>query len=91
MTKVEEWTKEDTGVGAAIAAGSQEEKGTWALLVERPKKIKSMATKEELDRKKSLKFQPPPKKNIKLKIKKQSPIRFIKTVSSPDLRELTSL
>jgi hypothetical protein len=27
VTKVEEWTKEDTGVGAAIAAGSQAEKG----------------------------------------------------------------
>lgn len=33
VTKVEEWTREDTGVGAAIAAGSQEEKGSWALLV----------------------------------------------------------
>jgi len=27
VTKVEEWTKEDTGVGADIAAGSQDEKG----------------------------------------------------------------
>ncbi len=25
---IEEWTNEDTGVGAAIAAGSQEENGT---------------------------------------------------------------
>jgi hypothetical protein len=33
VTKVEEWTKEETGVGAAIAAGSHEEKGIWALLV----------------------------------------------------------
>lgn len=33
VTKVEECTKEETGVGAAIAAGNQEEKGTWALLV----------------------------------------------------------
>ena len=30
---MEEWTKADTGVGAAIAAGSQAEKGIWALLV----------------------------------------------------------
>lgn len=30
---MEEWTKEETGVGAAIAAGNQAEKGTWALLV----------------------------------------------------------
>lgn len=28
VTNVEEWTKEDTGVGAAIAAGNQAEKGT---------------------------------------------------------------
>lgn len=27
VTRVEEWTKADTGVGAAIAAGSQAEKG----------------------------------------------------------------
>jgi len=33
VTRVEEWTKEETGVGAAIASGSQEEKGIWALLV----------------------------------------------------------
>jgi len=34
VTKVEEWTKEETGVGAAIAAGSQAENGICALLVE---------------------------------------------------------
>jgi len=33
VTKVEECTKADTGVGAAIAAGSQALKGTCALLV----------------------------------------------------------
>lgn len=33
MTRVDEWTNEETGVGAAIAAGNQAEKGTWALLV----------------------------------------------------------
>lgn len=33
VTNVEECTSADTGVGAAIAAGSQAEKGTWALLV----------------------------------------------------------
>lgn len=33
VTKVEEWTKADTGVGAAIALGNQEEKGSWALFV----------------------------------------------------------
>lgn len=33
VTRVDECTKADTGVGAAIAAGSQAEKGIWALLV----------------------------------------------------------
>ena len=33
VTRVEECTKAETGVGAAIAAGSQAEKGIWALLV----------------------------------------------------------
>ena len=33
MTKVEEWTKADTGVWAAMAAGSQALNGIWALLV----------------------------------------------------------
>ena len=33
VTRVEEWTSAETGVGAAIAAGSQAEKGICALLV----------------------------------------------------------
>jgi hypothetical protein len=33
VTRVEEWTKAETGVGAAIAAGNQLEKGICALLV----------------------------------------------------------
>lgn len=33
VTKVDECTKDETGVGAAIAAGNQEENGIWALLV----------------------------------------------------------
>lgn len=33
MTRVEEWTRAETGVGAAMAAGSHLEKGIWALLV----------------------------------------------------------
>lgn len=33
MTRVEECTKADTGVGAAIAAGSHAENGNWALFV----------------------------------------------------------
>ena len=34
VTKVDECTKADTGVGAAIAAGNQDENGIWALLVQ---------------------------------------------------------
>ena len=33
VTKVDEWTKAETGVGAAIAAGNQTENGHWALFV----------------------------------------------------------
>lgn len=33
VTRVEECTRADTGVGAAIAAGSHLEKGIWALFV----------------------------------------------------------
>lgn len=33
VTSVEEWTSADTGVGAAMAAGSQAENGIWALFV----------------------------------------------------------
>ena len=33
VTRVDEWTSAETGVGAAMAAGSQLEKGTCALLV----------------------------------------------------------
>ena len=34
VTSVEECTNAETGVGAAIAAGSQAENGIWALLVQ---------------------------------------------------------
>jgi hypothetical protein len=36
VTKVDECTREETGVGAAIAAGSQALNGIWALLVKAP-------------------------------------------------------
>jgi hypothetical protein len=38
VTRVDEWTIAEIGVGADIAAGSQDEKGNWALLVRRHKK-----------------------------------------------------
>jgi|GEM_PF-3195549 hypothetical protein len=34
----------DTGVGAAIAFGSQKWKGTWALLVNAPRRMRTRAT-----------------------------------------------
>lgn len=37
VTRVEEWTKEEIGVGAAMAAGNQFLKGNCALLVKLPK------------------------------------------------------
>jgi len=36
VTKVEEWTKAEIGVGALMAAGSHLIKGNWALLVHNP-------------------------------------------------------
>ena len=33
VTSVEEWTNEETGVGAAMASGNHEENGIWALFV----------------------------------------------------------
>lgn len=36
VTRVDECTSDDTGVGAAIAAGSHAEKGIWALFVIAP-------------------------------------------------------
>lgn len=43
VTKVEEWTKEEIGVGADIAIGSQTPNGIWELLVINPiKKIKKI-------------------------------------------------
>ena len=34
---MDEWTNEDTGVGAAIALGSQKENGIWALFLNEAK------------------------------------------------------
>lgn len=48
VTNVEEWTKAETGVGAAIAAGSHAEKGTWALLVIAEITIKYLSKSDKL-------------------------------------------
>jgi len=39
VTRVDECTNEDTGVGAAMALGSHNEKGSWALFVHVASKI----------------------------------------------------
>jgi len=39
VTRVDEWTRDDTGVGAAIAAGNHALNGIWALLVKDAKII----------------------------------------------------
>jgi len=82
VTKVEEWTKEETGVGAAIAAGSQAEKGTCALLVIAPKNKKTK--NKGLSKSKSHVKEPPQKKKKKQIRKKTSPTRLLKTVIRPD-------
>lgn len=43
VTRVDEWTRAETGVGAAMAAGSQLEKGIWALFVIAAKAMKRVA------------------------------------------------
>lgn len=47
VTSVEEWTRADTGVGAAIAAGSHLEKGICALLVMAAKRTQKTSTGEK--------------------------------------------
>jgi thiazole synthase ThiGH ThiG subunit len=42
VTSVDEWTSADTGVGAAMAAGSQLENGICALLVNLAIRIKDL-------------------------------------------------
>ena len=82
VTKVEEWTKEDTGVGADIAAGNQEEKGIWALFLIAVNRKNTPKHKEQFFKLKNVQL---PIKNIIAidKMKNISPTRFIKKVSIP--------
>lgn len=82
VTRVEEWTSEETGVGAAIANGSHLEKGSCALLVNLANtKIKGVVSSSQ-----KINFHPP---ILKLKNtptnKKTSPSRFVRTVSMAEL------
>lgn len=91
MTRVEEWTREDTGVGAAIAAGSQAEKGIWALFVQA-----ATATKEAVNgvRAPGLRDHIPKSHEphgIAATIasrRRPSPSRLVKAVTIPALKDL---
>lgn len=87
VTRVEECTRAETGVGAAIAAGSHLEKGIWALLVIAAKVIERA--------RKKFRFhiwvinQCPWFKVMAILIRsKTSPIRFVKAVIIPAARDL---
>ena len=91
---MEEWTNALTGVGAAIAAGNQLEKGIWALLViaanitlktnNFSQVISSIKTAHKLKI-----YQWPPYINqLILIISKASPTRFIKAVIIPAPKDL---
>lgn len=85
VTKVDEWTNEDTGVGAAMAAGSQDENGNWALFVIAP--VMRIAEKILKFSENLIKFQlnhPLWYITIKVRINKQSPTRFVNTVNIPE-------
>lgn len=95
VTSVDECTREETGVGAAIAAGSHAEKGTWALLViaaitRRPPKHSPGAADSPLLIKKVLHCPVIIKIPIATRIR-QSPTRFVSAVISPALKDFLLL
>jgi len=91
VTKVEEWTRADTGVGAAIAAGSQEEKGIWALLVQADKiriEMASALNGKDCSEKK-VNLHDPKEANIPTVMSRPtSPKRFVIAVIIPALYDL---
>lgn len=82
VTKVEECTREEIGVGAAIAAGSQGEKGNKADLVDKVKnKRRAMSIlAQKGDKYTKCKEEESNHKNTTKRIKRLSPTRFIKIV-----------
>ena len=80
MTSVDEWTKAETGVGAAIAAGSHALNGIWALLVIAPKtKRQDRKTLSIVDG-----CHPPVKTRYATRTSKNtSPSRFVSAVIIP--------
>lgn len=82
VTKVDEWTRDDTGVGAAIAAGSQALNGICALLVHEASIIINRGRKSIFCKEK--KFHDPSYEDNAIDIIiDTSPIRFLKIVIVP--------
>lgn len=91
VTKVEEWTKADTGVGAAMAAGNQEEKGIWALFVNLAKAKMYMKCNQSVLSNKAVRLKLAlPKYNLNEipTIIITSPIRFLRAVNIPAFEDL---
>lgn len=87
MTRVEECTKAEIGVGAAIAKGNQGEKGYKALFVIKVTKMKNIKKLLKISDEKVNMFGFEYKK-ITIEIRKnESPIRFINKVNKPDVIE----
>lgn len=72
------------GVGAAIAAGNQGENGKIALFVINATSKKSTMTESGTTKEKAKKWGVEKDISIKDTIIKESPIRFINTVKSPE-------
>lgn len=80
---MEEWTKAEIGVGAAIAIGSQAENGNWALFEQAATNKKIKIIKEYSEFILNLQFED----NIIIPIDKRiriSPIRFLSKVIVPE-------
>jgi len=88
VTRVDECTKADTGVGAAIAAGSQAENGICALFVQAEIIIKKINTLDKfISELFKNKYVQSPKKNIREREIKRptSPNRLVRAVIIPAL------
>ena len=87
MTKVDECTNAEIGVGAAIAIGSQGEKGYKALFVIKVKISMKMERLFKVIEEKDVKVLKLKNNIAKVTKKKQSPKRFISKVNKPDVIE----
>ena len=89
MTRVEEWTNADTGVGAAIAAGSQLEKGIWALFVIAANMIVKIRNIFSIEDHIRVIFHCDMFRIQAIEIRRRtSPIRFVRAVIMPAARDL---